>query len=302
MTRWMSRPKCSLKRLFSESSKGSRRTTSVISTGSFPVLTAKKTTNPIKEAIRLSSLWQKFGPNRYPLDIEALIDGAILTSSFSDTLVIDRNHFDSLEGALVRTRGTRRWAILLNEKIRNTRRQRFTLAHELGHFMCHRELRDCFGDSEETLNDFRDGIETEANIFASWLLMPANLIRKEFAHSTWNTDTLCEMGNRFDCSLQASALRYVRLSTKPIAFVVSRDGFILWACKSDSAPFMVRYAFGDELPEGSQARKNHGNDGACSSHQAVGTVWNERYPAVESWYSDRSGNGYQYTCIEFEVR
>ena len=37
--------------------------------------------------------------------------------------------------------------------------------------MCHLRLRDRFEDSEETLNDFRDEIETEteaeANVFAS---------------------------------------------------------------------------------------------------------------------------------------
>ncbi len=187
-------------------------------------MTTNQTSKPIKEAIRLTSFWQKFGPNHYPLDLEALIDGAILTSSFSDKLILNQNYFDSFEGSLVKIRDTQKWSILLNTRIRNKRRQRFTFAHELGHFMCHRKLQDRFEDGEETLNNFRDGIEKEANIFAAWLLMPANLIRKEFINRRWNTDTLCEMSNRFGSSLQACALRYIGLSPKPIAFVVSRDG------------------------------------------------------------------------------
>ena len=195
----------------------------------------EKKTDPKKEAIRLTKLWQQYGPNTYPLDLDELVKGAILTSDFSDELAIDRQRFNSFEGSLVRTSGARKWTILLNLQVRNARRRRFTFAHELGHFMCHRELHNKFEDSEETLNDFSDKIENEANVFASWLLMPANLLRSEFGSIQWETEAVREIGNRFECSLQASALRYVRLSAKPIAFVVSRDGMILWAAKSDSA-------------------------------------------------------------------
>jgi hypothetical protein len=242
-------------------------------------------TNPKKEAIRLTKLWQEHGPNTYPLDIEALIHGAIQTSDFSDTLEIERRHFDSLEGSLVRTIGQRKWTILLNTQVANARRQRFTFAHELGHFMCHRELREQFEDSDQSLNDFQDKIETEAN---------------EFSSVQWETNTLQEIGNRFECSLQASALRFVRLSSQPIAFVVSRDGIVLWATKSDSAPYMASYSFGDELPVGSQAHHCHENSKISTRRQPVGPVWNNCRNAFESQYIDQSGQGYQYTCIEFQ--
>jgi hypothetical protein len=259
-----------------------------------------KRTDPKKEAIRLTKLWQQYGPNTYPLDLDQLVNGAILTSDFSDALVIDRNRFESFEGSLIRTKGTRKWTALLNTQVKNTRRRRFTFAHELGHFMCHRELRAKFEDSEETLNDFHDDIETEANVFASWLLMPANLIRSEFGGAQWETGALREIGNRFECSLQASALRYVRLSRKPIAFVVSRDGMILWSAKSDTAPYMASYCFGDELPIGSHALSCHQGNDAGFERQAVGPVWNDQRHAFESQYFDGSGRGYQYTCIEFQ--
>ena len=261
---------------------------------------SKTTTDPKKEAIRLTKLWQQHGPNAYPMDLELLIEGAISTSSFSDELVIDRKRFESLEGSLVRTKNTRKWTILLNSAVSNARRRRFTFAHELGHFICHRELRDEFEDSEVTLNDFRDRIETEANIFASWLLMPANLLRSEFGSAVWETTMLQAIGNRFECSLQASALRYVQLSARPLAFVVSRDGMILWATKSDSAPYMISYCFGDELPHGSHALACHRNGQTGCERQAVGPVWNDARHAFESQYLDQSGQGYQYTCIEFQ--
>ena len=55
------------------------------------------------------------------------------------------------------------------------------------HFMCHRELREAFEESYETINDFGDEIEQQANIFASCLLMPSNLIRAEIEHLGWET-------------------------------------------------------------------------------------------------------------------
>lgn len=42
--------------------------------------------------------------------------------------------------------------------------------------MCHRDRRDKFEDNDSSLEDFIDPIENEANTFASWLLIPANLL------------------------------------------------------------------------------------------------------------------------------
>lgn len=261
---------------------------------------ASGTVDPKKEAVRLTRLWQQFGPNAYPIDLDELVKGVILTSGFSDKLIVDRRKFDGFEGALVRTEGTRNWTMLLNTDISNTRRQRFTFAHELGHFMCHREFRCRFSDNEDSLNDFKDQFEYQANVFASWLLMPANLLREEFDSVPWKTETLQAIGKRFDCSLQASALRCVKLSSRPIAFVVSRDGIILWAAKSSSAPYLTSYCFGDELPEGSHALECNLNGETSAERQAVGPIWNDSRHAFESQYFDQSGRGFQYTCIEFQ--
>jgi Zn-dependent peptidase ImmA (M78 family) len=64
-------------------------------------------------------------------------------------------------------------------------RQRFTIAHELGHYELHRNKEDFFIDKQKIL--FRDANsssgeiknEREANAFAAAILMPENLLRKE---------------------------------------------------------------------------------------------------------------------------
>ena len=69
--------------------------------------------------------------------------------------------------------------IKINSKIKNEGRKRFTIAHELGHYILHKNKNyiNC------TMEDFYDWtgrkqIETEANYFASELLMPSEIVLK----------------------------------------------------------------------------------------------------------------------------
>jgi Zn-dependent peptidase ImmA (M78 family) len=83
-------------------------------------------------------------------------------------------------------------------KISDPRRFRFTVAHELGHWMLHRPLRlmkrtnaELFPEDtvfvSSTVSESRVGIglephEWQANCFASHLLMPRPALRQEFAN------------------------------------------------------------------------------------------------------------------------
>ena len=76
----------------------------------------------MKEANRLTRLWQDYGPNTYPLDISRLIDGALQNSDFSGELNTRVGRHDSFEGCLLKTENTEKWTILLNSQIENKRR------------------------------------------------------------------------------------------------------------------------------------------------------------------------------------
>lgn len=65
-------------------------------------------------------------------------------------------------------------------------RRRFTIAHELGHFELHRDKSDLFVDKQfiyrsKTSGDTPENqiMEQEANYFASAILMPSDMVRKE---------------------------------------------------------------------------------------------------------------------------
>ncbi len=99
-------------------------------------------------------------------------------------------------------------------------RQRFTMAHELGHFMLHRE-GELFVDkgfktmyrpsSNVPSNEWQ---EWEANEFAACILMPENLLREEiqtaemdYGDNTWIRD----LADKFKVSESAMSIRISRL-------------------------------------------------------------------------------------------
>ena len=86
-------------------------------------------------------------------------------------------------------------------------RQRFTIAHEIGHFILHRELIEQQKGSVLYRKDFNNNspAESQANFFAAALLMPRQEILK-----AWNTlNNIQDIANCFEVSRDAA---YIRLN------------------------------------------------------------------------------------------
>lgn len=92
-------------------------------------------------------------------------------------------------------------------------RRRFTIAHEIGHSIMHRDNYE--EGMLETIDMFRNAKdhsaeEIEANAFAAELLMPADMVRKEWAR--WgSTEILADV---FFVSLSAISYRLYNLGFK----------------------------------------------------------------------------------------
>lgn len=88
-------------------------------------------------------------------------------------------------------------------------RQRFTIAHELGHFLLGHDL---IGEhSEEGVDDFFDKArpkEREANSFASSLLMPGEWVKEHVKKNGMDIETLAKA---FGVSKQAATIRLFEL-------------------------------------------------------------------------------------------
>ena len=100
-------------------------------------------------------------------------------------------------------------------------RQRFTIAHEIGHYCLHREWSDVFIDSEfePRYRDNRSSRgknpeEIQANKFAAALLMPESFLAAYFAESgidIGDDDQVEELAEEFEVSVTAMTYRLANL-------------------------------------------------------------------------------------------
>ncbi|MEQ1854895.1 MAG: ImmA/IrrE family metallo-endopeptidase [Longimicrobiales bacterium] len=138
-------------------------------------------------------------------------------------------------------------------------RERFSIAHELGHFYMPTHKDKPMGWCGEEDMTARAGsgkqYEWEANDFAAELLMP----RRPFQSDAQGRDPifrdLVELADpgMYDVSVTAAALRYVEVTSEACALVCSRAGAIEWVAKSDAFRYRVPWR-GDALPGASVAR------------------------------------------------
>jgi hypothetical protein len=89
-----------------------------------------------------------------------------------------------------------------------TRRHRFTIAHELGHWICHApedvgEEPPTFCRSRDLSEDADRDLKREANVFGAELLMPEPAVRQAWA----DVSDLSKVADRFEVSALAAQWR-----------------------------------------------------------------------------------------------
>ncbi|MCZ7596267.1 MAG: ImmA/IrrE family metallo-endopeptidase [Hyphomicrobium sp.] len=169
-------------------------------------------------------------------------------SSDGATLRIEDRSFNSIDGALVGS--GQKWVATVSTSILSEGRRAFTLAHEIGHFCCHRFIRSQFDCTADMIDDFVGaGLEKEANLFAARILLPPNKVRPYVDGGRFNFDSVRGVSSDFGVSLAAAGITSVDLSSRKCAFFLSRDGFIMWGKASDAAYRMgVFFRSSEELP------------------------------------------------------
>jgi len=126
---------------------------------------------------------------------------------------------DDVSGALIRSDDS---VVIAVNSAQHENRQRFTIAHEIGHFLLHKGTRVHFDD------DFRvnyrkadtTGLATvdemEANWFAAALLMPAKFLKKDWLRLRLENhaapSAIQSLAVRYKVSSKAMELRLVNLS------------------------------------------------------------------------------------------
>lgn len=101
-----------------------------------------------------------------------------------------------------------RYRIEVNKAHPRTRR-RFTVAHEIAHFVLHRDrIGDGITDDALYRSDLSDEDERQANAYGASILMPAPLVKNAFRSGTRSYVAMAEM---FDVSPQVAEIRMKEL-------------------------------------------------------------------------------------------
>lgn len=104
-----------------------------------------------------------------------------------------------------------KWIMIINSN-HNIKRQRFTMAHELGHYMLHKGKNTEFADTTFFRSDDMSSIEYQANEFAARLLIPENLLRKLIDEN--KVKNIGKLASYFDVSSLAMKYRVISLGYK----------------------------------------------------------------------------------------
>jgi IrrE N-terminal-like domain len=123
--------------------------------------------------------------------------------------------------------------ITVSTAVRDPRRRRFSVAHELGHLEMHRTECGLALCSSEDIGDRQSqradaGQEQEANRFAAALLLPERFFKPLCRKKEPSLNLIAGLADTFDVSLTATALRYLQFCNEACAVVFSRDGTIKW--------------------------------------------------------------------------
>lgn len=176
------------------------------------------------------------------------------------------------------------------------RRQRFVLAHELGHYVLHRERSTGFIDSSKTLAEFSDNhIETEANWFASELLLPGDLFQHHIRDAKPIMGNVRQWSDQFDVPRLSTLMQFITYSPECCAIVYSYQGQPQWFRKSklwERSHFYIK--MNDELPKGSHSRGVfYGKEYAGAPQRITAGAWLENFRWEDSamiwedvWYWD----------------
>jgi hypothetical protein len=222
------------------------------------------------------------GIERAPVDPFAIAEALGIVVQASEELE------GSFSGCLLQAGAS--FGILYSTGIRNKGYQRFTVAHELGHFSLTDHHRVLFekGALHRSDSGFTSGAwyEREADLFGVELLIPEFLFHKHRREFGTGLDGVKGLAELFQTSLTATGIRYATLSTEPVAVVVSVKDRVLYSVLSK--PFASK--FGESAAGGSRARRVPAESVTRRVNAGAKVVAEERgVVRASNWFPEASG-------------
>jgi len=244
-------------------------------------------TTPAGWGIQLSKLWIASG-QAFPVDVK-LLALEVTKQRFADPVGLVVPHgVAGIDGMLSKRAKKGDWCISYDEDVVIPGRINFTLAHELGHYFCHRQRQAEFRCSQGEMLDYHGDasrkMEKEANVFASYLLMPATDFRQQIDGQTITLELLGQVAERYKTSFTATALKWLELTGEAAMLVVARDEFINWSYPSKLASSRGAWlAPGTPVPDSAIERlRSAANRSSNSWCRVSAGIWHPTMEAEES--------------------
>jgi hypothetical protein len=242
---------------------------------------------PVAWGIQLAKLWLACGQN-FPVNVKQ-IALEITKQRFPDPVgVVVPHGIDGIDGMLSKRKNHRDWCISYDEKVIVPGRINFTVAHELGHYLLHRKLRDKFKCGQAEMMDYDSvesrRLESQANTFASYLLMPRNDFDAQIKGHELSFELLGHCAERYQTSLTATALKWLEFTEEAAMLVVAdHDEFICWSYCSQSAKRLGAYKSpGEMVPPSAIAHLMANPSRVRESRRVSPGVWHATEEAIES--------------------
>ena len=211
-------------------------------------------------------------------------------------IVVRRERFETagFDSCLIRAADLPFFIAVVNETSGNERRQRFSLAHEIGHAVlpAHRSLAYACAVQEsapeEPERQFSvaaheaSAAEREADAFAAALLLPTRALQGDAAVELEPGD-LDELADKYLVSYTALVFRLIPLSPANAAAFLSRDGNVVLWKRSRAMDIRVRGL--GRLNPASLAHRLFTWEGARAGEALTGEVSPEAWFDADSWRS-----------------
>jgi len=244
-------------------------------------------TTPVAWGIQLSKLWLLSGQS-FPVRVKD-IALEVTKSRFSDPIGCVIPHgIDGIDGMLSKRQKKNDWCISYDESVTVPGRINFTIAHELGHYLLHRNQRDAFQCGQMQIIEYDSPesrrIESQANIFASYLLMPRNDFETQIAGHELSFELLGHCADRYQTSLTATALKWLEFTEQAAMLVVAdQDEFICWSYCSKAARRIGAYIPpGETIPALVVEHMRNNMLDVRGPRRVASGIWHPTEEAVES--------------------
>jgi Zn-dependent peptidase ImmA (M78 family) len=144
---------------------------------------------------------------------------------------------DGFDGSLVRALDGPKGIIAVNSAIRELTRKRFTIGHEIGHYLIphHRSLRNvCRSEDIERWHSSIASAEREANEFSAELLLPRKLVTPRLGLKNPSLHTISAVATEFSTSLTATIYRFLELTDLACCMIWCEGARAKWYVRSEA--------------------------------------------------------------------